>query len=65
MIRPYQLLAKLLNDAGLDLGGLATFNLDEYVDHQGRNVASDHPLSYHSYMTERLFNLLDPGSDSS
>jgi len=60
MIRPYQLLAKLLNDAGLDLGGLATFNLDEYVDHQGRNVAPDHPLSYHSYMTERLFNLLEP-----
>jgi len=60
MIRPYRLLADNLNGAGLGLGGLVTFNLDEYVDDRGRNVAPDHPLSYRSYMAERLFNPLAP-----
>ncbi len=60
MIRTYRLLADHLNAAGLSLSGLATFNLDEYVDDRGRNVAPDHPLSYRSYMAERLFNLIGP-----
>ena len=60
MIRPYRLLADHFNDAGLGLAGLVTFNLDEYVDDRGKNVVPDHPLSYRSYMAERLFNYLDP-----
>lgn len=59
MIRVYALLAEKLNEAGLGLSGLSTFNLDEYVDSEGKNVDPDHPLSYRKYMTECFSGLLD------
>lgn len=59
MIRLYALLAEKLNQSRLGLSDLSTFNLDEYVDGEGRNVPSEHPLSYRTYMDKHLFNLLD------
>lgn len=61
MIELYKLLAGMLNKNGTNLAGLTTFNLDEYVGADGRNVASSHPLSYDAYMRARLFDKLDPG----
>lgn len=60
MIKVYELLAEMLNDSGLDLSRLSTFNLDEYVGSDGRNVPPEHPLSYHRYMTDNFFTLLAP-----
>jgi len=60
MIRVYAILAEMLNKAGLGLSDLSTYNLDEYVNGEGGNVAPDHPLSYRKYMTEHLYDLLDP-----
>jgi glucosamine-6-phosphate deaminase len=46
----YQLLVQMHRAAGLDFGGVTTFNLDEYV---GLDPA--HPASYHRFMDENLF----------
>ena len=59
MLRVYDLLAEKLNKAGLGLSGLLTFNLDEYVDNAGGNVAPGHPLSYRTYMTGNFFDKVD------
>ncbi len=60
MIRVYATLAEMLNNAGLGLSDFLTFNLDEYVDNAGGNVAPAHPLSYRTYMTEYFFDKVDP-----
>jgi len=60
MIGVYEQLAARLNTSGCDLSRLHTFNLDEYVGDDGRNVPTDHPLSYQAYMQRYLFSLLDP-----
>ena len=60
MIRTYEILAEMLNKNGTDLARLTTFNLDEYVGPDGCNVKSSHPLSYRSYMREKLFKNLNP-----
>lgn len=60
MIRLYGILADMLNDSGLDLGRFSTFNLDEYVVGDGKNIPPEHPLSYRKYMTENFYELLDP-----
>lgn len=56
MIRLYELLAGKLNAAKTDLTKLSTFNLDEYVARDGKEVPTTHPLSYRKYMNENLFN---------
>lgn len=60
MIRLYGLLADKLNKAQTDLSSLSTFNLDEYVDDKGTNVAMNHPLSYRAYMARYFYDLIDP-----
>jgi glucosamine-6-phosphate deaminase len=60
MLVLYQRLAEILNQRGVDLAQLHTFNLDEYVGADGRWVAADHPVSYHAYMDKNLFSRLDP-----
>ena len=60
MLRLYELLAGKFNAAGTDLRGLRTFNLDEYVAPDGREVPADHPLSYRAYMRKNLFSRLAP-----
>ncbi len=62
MIKLYAILAGMLNHAGIDLTGLSTFNLDEYVDDNGNNLDYRHPLSYRQYMTENFFDLIDPAT---
>lgn len=59
MLRLYERLAEMLNQRGLDLSHLHTFNLDEYVGGDGQWVPADHPLSYHAYMEKNFFARLD------
>ncbi len=49
-VRLYGELIRFHREEGLDLGGVVTFNLDEYV-----GLPADHPQSYHYYMGEHLF----------
>jgi glucosamine-6-phosphate deaminase len=60
MLTLYRLLAETLNERGTRLEQLHTFNLDEYVDADGRWVPVDHPLSYRAYMEQNLFSRFDP-----
>ncbi|MDZ7618361.1 MAG: 6-phosphogluconolactonase [Patescibacteria group bacterium] len=59
MIGVYKQLAARLNASGGNLSQLHTFNLDEYVQDDGRCVPPQHPLSYRAYMQRYLFSLLD------
>jgi glucosamine-6-phosphate deaminase len=60
MIKLYAVLAGMLNQSGMNLAKLFTFNLDEYIDYDGKNLDSVHLLSYRKYMTENFFDLLAP-----
>ena len=60
MLQVYVRLAAMINQLGLPLARLHTFNLDEYVGADGRAVPIDHPLSYRAYMQENFFSRLDP-----
>ena len=53
----YQELVQDYHDSGLDFSEVTTFNLDEYL-----GLAPDNPQSYHYYMQQNLFSLvnLDP-----
>jgi len=60
MLELYVLLAEMLNKSELDLTQLSTFNLDEYVGNNGKNIDRNHSLSYQKYITDNFFNLIDP-----
>jgi glucosamine-6-phosphate deaminase len=60
MVKLYAVLAGMLNQSGLDLSKLSSFNLDEYIGADGNVLPVDNPLSYRKYMTEHFFDLLDP-----
>ncbi|MBT3377541.1 MAG: glucosamine-6-phosphate deaminase [Lentisphaerae bacterium] len=60
MIGLYRLLAERLNQDQVDLRGLHTYNLDEYVGSDRKAIPESHPLSYRKYMQEQLFDALDP-----
>jgi glucosamine-6-phosphate deaminase len=60
MLRLYDKLAKKLNESKLNLSGLSTYNLDEYVGNDGNSISPDDPLSYRKYMNENFFKLLSP-----
>ncbi len=49
-LRLYAELIRLHRAGELDLSGVTTFNLDEYV-----GLPADHPQSYRRYMDENLF----------
>jgi glucosamine-6-phosphate deaminase len=55
----YPLLAALCNRERISWHAVHTFNMDEYLDWQGRVIAIDHALSFHGFM-QRFFARLDP-----
>lgn len=50
----YAELLQLLSQEKLDLNGITTFNLDEYV-----GLSKSHPQSYYNYMFRHFFNQLN------
>jgi len=54
----YPLLAALSNKERIRWKNVWTFNMDEYLDWQGRPVPEKHPMSFKGYMKRNLFNLL-------
>jgi glucosamine-6-phosphate deaminase len=59
MIKTYQILADKLNRHHIDLSALHTYNLDEYVSNDGKNIPSTNCLSYRRYMKINFYDLLD------
>lgn len=55
----YPILAKISNEEKISWKNVHTFNMDEYLDWQGRPVPIDHPMSFEGYMRKNLFDLLD------
>lgn len=47
----YKLLINSSKNGNLDWSNIKTFNLDEYI-----GLSNTHPLSYHAYMKEKLFD---------
>lgn len=60
MIELYRKLADKFNRARADLSLLSTWNLDEYASDAHSAVPHEHPLSYWTYMHEKLFSKFDP-----
>jgi glucosamine-6-phosphate deaminase len=55
----YPILARISNEEKISWKNVHTFNMDEYLDWQGRPVPVDHPMSFEGYMRKNLFDLLD------
>ena len=56
----YPAFAQLVNNERIDCSRLYTFNMDEYLDWQGRVIPESHPLSFRKTMRELLFERIDP-----
>ena len=56
----YPILAEITNREHISWRNVWTFNMDEYLDWEGRPVPVDHPMSFEGYMHANLFNLIDP-----
>src|SRR5579871_322208 len=55
----YRILADLCNRERISWKNVWTFNMDEYLDWEGRPVGIDHPMSFRRFMVAELFQLLD------
>ncbi len=56
----YPIAAEISNRERVSWQNVWTFNMDEYLDWQGRPIPEDHPLSFHGAMKRDLFDRLDP-----
>jgi glucosamine-6-phosphate deaminase len=54
----YPVFARKVAEGGLDLSHLRTFNMDEFLDRNGRTVAPDHPMSFRGEMMRLFFERL-------
>lgn len=55
----YRILARISNGEKISWKNVHTFNMDEYLDWQGRPVPLNHPMSFEGFMRKNLFELLD------
>ena len=59
-IGQYPLLVKICNREGISWHNVHTFNMDDYLDWQGRPLPLVHPLSFEGYMRQEVFAKLAP-----
>jgi len=55
----YPIAAEISNRERISWKNVWTFNMDEYLDWQGRPIPEDHPMSFHGAMKRDLFDRLD------
>src|SRR5512142_2256687 len=55
----YRMLAEITNRERISWRNVYTFNMDEFLDWQGRPVPLTHPLSFEGYMRREVFPLID------
>lgn len=58
-VAPYPRLAAICNREGISWENVYTFNMDEFLDWQGRPIPVGHPLSFEGFMRRTLFAALD------
>ncbi len=56
----YPIAAEMSNSEEVSWANVWTFNMDEYLDWEGRPISDDHSMSFHKAMKEGLFDRLDP-----
>jgi len=56
----YPIAADISNRERVSWRNVWTFNMDEYLDWEGRPVPESHPMSFHGAMRRDLFDRLDP-----
>ena len=58
-VAPYPILTAICNRERISWQRVQVFNMDEFLDWQGRPIATDHPLSFEGFM-RRSLSQLDP-----
>lgn len=56
----YPVFAKKVNERGVSLKNLWTFNMDEFLDRNGKTIPEDHPMSFKGDMMRNFYELIDP-----
>lgn len=59
-VAQYRKVVAASNRERLSWKNVYTFNMDEFLDWQGRPVPLDHPLSFEGFMRREVFEALDP-----
>ena len=57
--RQYPLFAEIVNKEDIDCRNLYTFNMDEYLDWQGRPIPESHPMNFKTCMKKMFWSLID------
>ena len=57
--RQYPLFAGIVNEEKIDCRNLYTFNMDEYLDWQGRPIPENHPMSFKTCMKKMFWSLIE------
>ena len=55
-IGQYPVFARMVKERNIDCRNLWTFNMDEFLDRNGRPIPQTHPLSFEGIMMESFFN---------
>jgi len=58
-VEEYPILVDITNKEKISWKNVHTFNMDEYLDWQGRPVPLDSPFSFEGYMRNNLFSKID------
>jgi glucosamine-6-phosphate deaminase len=56
----YPQFARIVNAERIDCRNLTTFNMDEYLDWQGKVIPESHPMNFRRTMRELLFDRIEP-----
>jgi glucosamine-6-phosphate deaminase len=56
----YPVFAEIVNQERIDCRRVTTFNMDEYMDWQGRMIPEGHPMSFKAVMRDLLWRRIDP-----
>ena len=54
----YPVFARKVREHGVDCRNLWTFNMDEFLDRNGRTIPESHPMSFRRIMMESFFELI-------
>src|SRR5690242_10845790 len=58
-VAQYRTLVEITNQERISWRNVFTFNMDEFLDWQGRPVPTDHPLSFEGFMRREVFAHVD------
>ena len=57
----YPAFVRIVNAERIDCRNVTTFNMDEYMDWQGRVIPESHPMSFKATMKSLLWSRIDEG----